>query len=264
MVKFSLRRLVVGGKYSKLTQEEGFDNLPNCGLIEDFIKEDNKIEDFIKEDNKIKNFIKEDNKMTKNNLLLNNQLSDKLSQNQPLKKISNKLANDEKYISKCKVINKDSIEAFDKGLVNIGFVDAKTESSSWFQPHMSRDSAIELIKNAPSGTFVVRNSSSHSSSGCLAITLKVPTSFNDSGVVHYLIVINHAGFRIKGFTKIFKSLSELVIHYSVMKENLPCRLIQNEDIVVSDRDNDFVDLELDPEFPELVIRLAKHLSNPFL
>jgi len=224
MVKFSLNRLVVSAKYQKLIQED---------------------------------------LQIKNNLLLNNQLADKLAlhQNQPLKKIVNNLANEDKLNNKCKVINKDNIEAFDKGFVNIGFVDTKTESSSWFHPHMSRDAAVEVIRNCPSGTFIVRNSSSHSSSGCLAITLRVPTSFNACGVVHYLIVINHAGFRIKGFTKIFKSLGELVIHYSVMKENLPCRLIHNQEDIFSDRDSDFSDLDSEPEFPELVVRLAKQLSQ---
>ena len=111
----------------------------------------------------------------KNNLLLNNQLSDKLSQTQPLKKISNKLANEETCETKSKVINKDNVEeVFTKGFVNIGFVDQRTESSPWFHPYMTRDMAVQVIRNSPSGSFIVRNSKSHTAAQ-LCTQLKILT-----------------------------------------------------------------------------------------
>jgi len=101
------------------------------------------------------------------------------------------------------------------------------------------------------------------SSGCLALTVRVPKSFNGTGILHYLIVVTESGFRIKGFSKVFPSLSGLVVHHSVMKESLPCRLVIGDESSEddSDRESDFADLEADPEYPGLLSRLRAELSQ---
>lgn len=210
----------------------------------------------------------------KNNLLLNNQVpDDKLTSQQPLKKIVNNLANDTPC-NKCKesLISRDTKTCVNnclsgrtpssKGFVNLAFVDQVTEQASWYQPHMPRTLAVKIISDCPVGSFMVRNSQSQMSSGFLALTVRVPKSFNGTGILHYLIIVTEAGFRIKGFSKVFPSLSGLVVHHSVMKENLPCRLIVEDDTDHdSDKESDFADLDADPEYPGLLNRLREQFSQ---
>jgi len=234
-------------------------------------------------------YVKND-KMVKNNLLLNNQVcDDKLSttsQHQPLKKIVNNLSvskNQDITCNKCKenqltskrdtqsCVNNNCSLAKKKstpkgGFVNLAFVDQVTEQSSWYQPHLPRDLAVKILSECPVGSFVVRNSQSQMSSGCLALTVRVPRSFNGSGILHYLILVTEAGFRIKGFSKVFSSLSGLVVHHSVMKENLPCRLIVDDGAGDdtdgdSDKESDFADLDADPEYPGILSRLREQFNS---
>merc|ERR1712088_256113 len=111
------------------------------------------------------------------------------------------------------------------GFVNLAFVDTISEASAWYQPHLPRELAVKILSDCSVGSFIVRTSQSQIGSGCLALTVRVPKSFNGTGILHYLILISESGFRIKGFSKVFSSLSGLVVHHSVMKEALPCRLV---------------------------------------
>ena len=210
-----------------------------------------------------------------NNLLLNNQvLDEKLNSQQPLKKIVNNLANDNSC-NRCKETSgglhcdapdsKCSPKEISRkgGFVNLAFVDQVSEASAWYQPHLPRELAVKILSDCTVGSFIVRNSQSQMGTGCLALTVRVPKSFNGTGILHYLIVVSESGFRIKGFTKVFPSLSCLVVHHSVMKEALPCRLVvedqdSEED---SDRESDFADLDADPEYPGLLTRLRAELSQ---
>ena len=188
----------------------------------------------------------------------------------PLKKIINNLANEENC-NQCKANNIDSTdnkcpkeEVKGKGgFVNLAFVDSTAERSAWYQPHLPRDLAVTLLTPCTPGCFVVRNSQSQAGNNCLALTVRVPKSFNGTGILHYLIAVSEAGFRIKGFTKVFSSLSGLVVHHSVMKEALPCRLVIDDGCSEddSDRESDFADLDADPEYPGLLTRLRAELSN---
>jgi len=263
MGKFSLSRLIMCTKYQRLSSEDYIrlglcmpDSCPDCA-------------------DGSGHYVKND-KMVKNNLLLNNQVSDdKLTAHQqPLKKIVNNLANENTSCNKCKesVISRDRKSCVNnclsgrtpssKGFVNLAFVDQVTEQASWYQPHMPRELAVKIISDCPVGSFIVRNSQSQMSSGCLALTVRVPKSFNGTGILHYLIIVTEAGFRIKGFSKVFPSLSGLVVHHSVMKENLPCRLIVEDDTDHdSDKESDFADLDADPEYPGLLTRLREQFSQ---
>ena len=154
------------------------------------------------------------------------------------------------------------------GVVNLAFVDNLTEQSSWYQPHLGRDLAVRLLADSPVGTFIVRNSRTQGA-GHLALSVRVPRTYNTAGILHYLIMVTEAGFRIKGFSKVFSSLSGLVVHHSVMMESLPCRLLitspthhsDGEEEDDDDRDSDFADLEADPEYPGLLSRLREQLSS---
>merc|ERR1712222_90559 len=228
-------------------------------------------------------YVKND-KMVKNNLLLNNQvLEEKVCGPQPLKKIVNNLANETTTTTttttptscnRCKEGSGSGCDQADPkcssskepkkaGFVNFAFVDTISEASAWYQPHLPRELAVKILSDCSVGSFIVRTSQSQVGSGCLALTVRVPKSFNGTGILHYLIVISESGFRIKGFSKVFSSLSGLVVHHSVMKEALPCRLVTGEDWSEdeSDRESDFADLDADPEYPGLLSRLRAELSH---
>merc|ERR1712080_12803 len=274
--KFSLARLVMGGGgYQRLTSQEYLrlglclpDSCPDCaeGGSGHYVKND---------------------KMVKNNLLLNNQvLEEKVCGGpQPLKKIVNNLANNEATTTvttttttscnRCKESSGSGCDQTDpkcslskepkkSGFVNLAFVDSISEASAWYQPHLPRDLAVKILSDCSVGSFIVRTSQSQIGSGCLALTVRVPKSFNGTGILHYLIVVSESGFRIKGFSKVFSSLSGLVVHHSVMKEALPCRLVVGEEWSSedeSDRESDFADLDADPEYPGLLSRLRAELSH---
>merc|ERR1711971_362561 len=268
--KFSLARLVMcGGGYQRLSSQEYLrlglclpDSCPDCaeGGSGHYVKND---------------------KMVKNNLLLNNQvLEEKVSGGpQPLKKIVNNLANETTATTtttscnRCKENSGSGCDQADpkcsskepkkSGFVNLAFVDSISEASAWYQPHLPRELAVKILSDCTVGSFIVRTSQSQIGSGCLALTVRVPKSFNGTGILHYLIVISESGFRIKGFSKVFPSLSGLVVHHSVMKEALPCRLVTGEDLSEdeSDRESDFADLDADPEYPGLLSRLRAELSH---
>ena len=219
----------------------------------------------------------------KNNLLLNNQVvEEKVCGPQPLKKIVNNLANETTATTmttmascnRCKESSGSGCDQADpkcssskepkkSGFVNFAFVDTISEASAWYQPHLPRELAVKILSDCSVGSFIVRTSQSQVGSGCLALTVRVPKSFNGTGILHYLIVISESGFRIKGFSKVFSSLSGLVVHHSVMKEALPCRLVTGEDWSEdeSDRESDFADLDADPEYPGLLSRLRAELSH---
>ena len=172
--------------------------------------------------------------------------------------------------NKCKELtynNKSCIKDIkgynNKGFINLGFVDALTEECSWYQPYIQREVAVKVLVDCPVGSFVIRHSQTHGT-GTLALTVRVPKSFNGTGILHYLVVGSEAGWRIKGFTKVFPNLSALVVHHSVMKESLPCRLVVEDDGSCggdSDRESDFADIDSDPDFPIIIDRLREQLSQ---
>ena len=154
------------------------------------------------------------------------------------------------------------------GRTNLAFIDAAVEEASWYQPRLSRHLAVKILADCPVGSFVVRQSQTHSGEGCLALTVRVPRALAASAfspVLHYLVLVTEEGFRIKGFAKVFPSLAGLVVHHSVMKESLPCRLLIENDGGgsggESDRESDFADLDSDPEYPGLIVRLREQFSQ---
>ncbi|XP_054722386.1 EGFR adapter protein-like [Uloborus diversus] len=93
---------------------------------------------------------------------------------------------------------------------------------AWFQAGIPREIALEVLQGQEEGSFIVRESSTRP--GCFALSLRVPPEKNPSGIAHYLILRTQQGYKIKGFTKEFHSLTALITHHSVMPEMLPCPL----------------------------------------
>ncbi|KAJ0178577.1 hypothetical protein K1T71_005352 [Dendrolimus kikuchii] len=92
----------------------------------------------------------------------------------------------------------------------------------WFQHGIPREIALEVLSGQGVGAFLVRGSTTQA--GCFALSVRVPRDFQPSGIAHYLILRTPKGYKIKGFTKEFSSLSALVTHHSVMPELLPAPL----------------------------------------
>ncbi|XP_076360661.1 uncharacterized protein LOC143252436 isoform X2 [Tachypleus tridentatus] len=121
--------------------------------------------------------------------------------------------------------------------------------AAWFQAGIPREIVLEIIANEPVGSFLVRKSTSKP--GCYALSLRVPLTFQPTGVAHYLILKTIRGYKIKGFTKEFSTLSALITHHSVMPELLPCPLRISRHSNIWRRFNcheELVDLDQDPTF----------------
>ncbi|XP_023248370.1 uncharacterized protein LOC106639676 [Copidosoma floridanum] len=122
----------------------------------------------------------------------------------------------------------------------------------WFQAGIPREITLEVLSHEPEGAFMVRESTSKP--GCYALSLRVPREFQPSGIAHYLIMRTNKGYKIKGFTKEFTTLSALITHHSVMPELLPCPLSlsrYNPSFVKADSSKDFADIDSDPDYNTL-------------
>ncbi|KAG5451532.1 Tensin-4 [Clonorchis sinensis] len=125
---------------------------------------------------------------------------------------------------------------------------AELAHASWYQPHVPREVALEILSKQPPGSFVVRDSGSHAN--CYALSVRfgegaaacslsgTPSGGSSrelpglsvyphpaSGISHFLIQRTpRGGVRLKGLDKEWPSLSCLVLHLTVMPEMLPCAL----------------------------------------
>lgn len=104
---------------------------------------------------------------------------------------------------------------------------AELSQAAWFVgDKITKEFLSEILENEQPGSFVVRKSTSQN--GSLALSMKVPTDNLkriDESVVHFLIVRSEKGFKIKGFSKHFPSVQALITHHSIMREQLPYRLV---------------------------------------
>ncbi|PNF23911.1 hypothetical protein B7P43_G13194 [Cryptotermes secundus] len=111
-------------------------------------------------------------------------------------------------------------------------------SRFWYKPTISREEAINMLRDQAPGTFVVRDSNSFP--GAFGLALKVATpppnlqnKTNDPAselVRHFLIEPTSRGVKLKGCSNepVFSSLSALVYQHSLMPMALPCRLLLPE------------------------------------
>ncbi|NXA09032.1 TENS4 protein, partial [Sapayoa aenigma] len=105
-------------------------------------------------------------------------------------------------------------------------------SKYWFKPSISRDRAIQLLRDKEPGTFLVRDSTSFR--GSFGLAMKVPSSPSGSQtgadssdlVRHFLIESSTKGVHLKGASEelYFGSLSAFVYQHAITPLALPCRL----------------------------------------
>ncbi|KAH9523953.1 hypothetical protein Btru_047616 [Bulinus truncatus] len=128
----------------------------------------------------------------------------------------------------------------------------KDTSKYWYKPNITREEAIQLLKDKQPGTFVIRDSNSFP--GAFGLALKVATipanvQAKPSGdpqadlVRHFLIEPTPKGVRLRGCSNepVFGSLAALVYQHSITPLALPCKL------ALPEADN--VDGLLSPESP---------------
>ncbi|XP_016342284.1 tensin-1-like [Sinocyclocheilus anshuiensis] len=110
-------------------------------------------------------------------------------------------------------------------------------SKFWYKPDISRDQAINMLKDQEPGAFVIRDS--HSFRGAYGLAMKVasppptlqPTKkagdVTNELVRHFLIETSLKGVRLKGCPNelYFGCLSALVYQHSITPLSLPCKLV---------------------------------------
>ncbi|KAG8566361.1 hypothetical protein GDO81_013202 [Engystomops pustulosus] len=104
-------------------------------------------------------------------------------------------------------------------------------SKQWFKPNLTRDQAIELLKDKEPGAFIIRDSTSYR--GCFGLAVKVPGMPVKTGnetnelVRHFLIESSARGVHLKGASDepYFGSLPALVYQHTITPLSLPCKLL---------------------------------------
>lgn len=85
--------------------------------------------------------------------------------------------------------------------------EGELRTAPWFQAGIPREITLEVLGQEPVGAFMVRESTTKL--GCYALSLRVPRSFQPSGIAHYLIIRTNKGFKIK--VNIFYYLNNILI-----------------------------------------------------
>ncbi|XP_062862640.1 tensin-1 isoform X4 [Trichomycterus rosablanca] len=118
--------------------------------------------------------------------------------------------------------------------MNVKFV--QDTSRFWYKPDISRDQAINILKEREPGAFIIRDS--HSFRGAYGLAMKVasapPTAqpikkgdITNELVRHFLIETSPKGVKLKGCPNepYFGCLSALVYQHSITPLALPCKLV---------------------------------------
>ncbi|KAG7239297.1 hypothetical protein INR49_029262 [Caranx melampygus] len=132
-------------------------------------------------------------------------------------------------------ISKSIYDGYPDIKMNVKFV--QDTSKFWYKPDISREQAINLLKDREPGAFIIRDS--HSFRGAYGLAMKVacppPTvqqnkkvgDLTNELVRHFLIETSPKGVRLKGCPNepYFGCLSALVYQHSMTPLALPCKLM---------------------------------------
>ncbi|XP_070711996.1 tensin-1 [Pempheris klunzingeri] len=132
-------------------------------------------------------------------------------------------------------VSKSIYDGYPDIKMNVKFV--QDTSKYWYKPDISREQAINLLKDREPGAFVIRDS--HSFRGAYGLAMKVacppPTiqqnkkvgDMTNELVRHFLIETSAKGVRLKGCPNepYFGCLSALVYQHSMTPLALPCKLM---------------------------------------
>ncbi|CAJ0575273.1 unnamed protein product, partial [Mesorhabditis spiculigera] len=128
---------------------------------------------------------------------------------------------------------RSSLNSVDPGeIIHHHPVFVKDVSKYWYKPTISREQAINMLRDKTPGTFVVRDSNSFPGAFGLALKVAAPPPGVQSGdgtelVRHFLIEPSPKGVKLKGCNNepVFGSLSALVYQHSITPLALPAKLI---------------------------------------
>jgi len=115
-------------------------------------------------------------------------------------------------------------------------------AASWYHSGIVGNFSVEILEHQNPGSFIIHKASSKS--GNFILSLRVPSQ--STKVVHHLIVRSKRGYRLKGATKFFTTITSLVTHHSVMAEQLPVALLLQRPyntVKKSDDNDDFYSIE---------------------
>uniref|UniRef100_A0A3B4ZLK4 Tensin-like n=1 Tax=Stegastes partitus TaxID=144197 RepID=A0A3B4ZLK4_9TELE len=132
-------------------------------------------------------------------------------------------------------VSKSIYDGYPDIKMNVKFV--QDTSKYWYKPDISREQAINLLKDREPGAFIIRDS--HSFRGAYGLAMKVacppPTvqqnkkvgDMTNELVRHFLIETSPKGVRLKGCPNepYFGCLSALVYQHSMTPLALPCKLM---------------------------------------
>uniref|UniRef100_A0A3P9IKY8 Tensin 1 n=1 Tax=Oryzias latipes TaxID=8090 RepID=A0A3P9IKY8_ORYLA len=132
-------------------------------------------------------------------------------------------------------VSKSIYDVYPDIKMNVKFV--QDTSKFWYKPDISREQAINLLKDREPGAFIIRDS--HSFRGAYGLAMKVacppPTiqqnkkvgDLTNELVRHFLIETSPKGVRLKGCPNepYFGCLSALVYQHSMTPLALPCKLM---------------------------------------
>ncbi|XP_036946662.1 tensin isoform X3 [Acanthopagrus latus] len=132
-------------------------------------------------------------------------------------------------------VSKSIYDGYPDIKMNVKFV--QDTSKYWYKPDISREQAINLLKDREPGAFIIRDS--HSFRGAYGLAMKVacppPTvqqnkkvgDLTNELVRHFLIETSAKGVRLKGCPNepYFGCLSALVYQHSMTPLALPCKLM---------------------------------------
>ena len=84
-----------------------------------------------------------------------------------------------------------------------------------------------MLKNETLGSFIVRESTTRS--GCFALSLRVPSEFQSTGIAHYLILRTGKGFKIK-----VRSNNGEPIRAEKLKTSFHCLVVRSEELLTQE------------------------------